>query len=277
MKNLKAFGVPEDVSKKAWMVIQQQTDRAITALKNVERYGEEGRGEKRGADGHPKTAGSLMAALNAKAKHCNDTPVGALPAAVGPGLEPALDFEGVELENGVDVASEITKYLSRGTQDMSSGALEVWGRLRKDCPALAIVAMHYLCIPASSSAVERLFSQTGLIKSKLWNRLPPRTLQDLIFTRANWKDSLYDVRPKKKTAGWVEESKGGDEEEEDEDDENGEALWAALEEEIAGGDRGIFLEDDLGLDALMGFDFNEPDDAFWDEFGEGEEPWLDAE
>jgi hypothetical protein len=30
MKNLKAFGVPQDVSKKAWQVIQQQTDRAIT-------------------------------------------------------------------------------------------------------------------------------------------------------------------------------------------------------------------------------------------------------
>jgi hypothetical protein len=86
MKNLKAFGVPEDVSQKAWRVIQQQTDRAITALKNVERYGEGGRGKKRGADGHPKTAGSLMAVLDAKAKHCNDMPVGALPAVVGPGL-----------------------------------------------------------------------------------------------------------------------------------------------------------------------------------------------
>jgi hypothetical protein len=35
--------------------------------------------------------------------------------------------------------------------------------------------------------------------------------------------------------------------------------------------------DDLGLDAVMGFDFVEPDDDFWDEIGEGEELWLDDE
>jgi hypothetical protein len=112
------------------------------------------------------TACSFMAALNAKAKHCNDMRVGALPAAVGPGLEPALDFEGVELENGVDVASEITNYLRKEVADMGPckpGALQLWWELREDCPALAIVATHYLRIPDSSSAVERLFSQTGLI------------------------------------------------------------------------------------------------------------------
>ena len=136
--------------------------------------------------------------------------------------------------------------------------------------------MHYLCIPASSATVERLFSRTGLIKSKLRNRLLPETLEKLIFTRANWDDSLYQVRPKKKTAGG-EESKGGEAEEEDED-EDGEALWAELEEEVAGElDIEIRAEDDLGLDALMGFDFVEPDDAFWDDIGEEEELWLDKE
>ena len=271
--SLQAFEVARDLSEKAWSVIHQQLDQTITALKEAERYGKEERGEKRDADGQPKAA-SFLAGLNAKAKQCNDMPAGALPAGVGPGLDDALNFGDVVLKNPVDVASEITKYLSTGTQDMSSGALEVWGRLRKDCPALAIVAMHYLCIPASSSAVERLFSQTGLIKSKLRNRLLPRTLQDLIFTRANWNDSLYDVRPKKKTAGGVEESKGGEEEEEDEDDEDGEALWAALEEEIAGGDRGIFPEDDLGLEELMGWNYDEPSEEFWAQFGEEEEPSL---
>ena len=65
IKNLKAFGAPEDICKKAWEIIQQQTDRAITALKKAERYGGEGRGEKRSADGHPKTDDNFMAALNA--------------------------------------------------------------------------------------------------------------------------------------------------------------------------------------------------------------------
>ena len=281
IKNLKAFGAPEDFSKKAWKIIHQQTDRAITALKKAGRYGGEGRGEKRGADGDPKSEGSFMAAINAKAKRCNDVPVGAVPAAVRPGLEAALDFEGVELENGVDVALEITKYLRKEVADMGPGkpgALQLWGELREDCPALAIVAMHYLSIPASSSAVERLFSQTGLIKSKLRNRMLPETLEKLIFTRANWDDNLYQVRLKKKTAG-VDESKGGEAEEGDEEeDEDGDTLWAELEGEIAGElDIEIRGEDDLGLDALMGFDFVEPDDAFWNDIGEEVEPWLDDE
>jgi hypothetical protein len=53
IKNFKVFRVPEDVSKKAWGVIQQQTDRAITALKKAERYGGKGRGEKRDAAATP--------------------------------------------------------------------------------------------------------------------------------------------------------------------------------------------------------------------------------
>jgi hypothetical protein len=138
--------------------------------------------------------------------------------------------------------------------------------------------MHYPSIPASSSSVERLFSQTGLIKSKLRNRLLPETLQKLIFTRGNWDDSLLQVRPQKKTAG-VEESKGGEAEEDDKkEDDDGEALWADLEREFAGElGREIRPEDDLGLDRLMGLHFDEPDDDFWDELEDQEEPWLDAE
>jgi hypothetical protein len=217
-----------------------------------------------------------MAALNAKAMDCNAMPDGVLPRAVSPGLEPALDFDDVELENGVDVASEITKYLRKGVAAMGpgkSGAMELWRELHQDCPALAIVVMHYLCIPASSSAVERLFSQTGLIKSKLRNRLLPETLEKLIFTRANWHNNLYEVRLKKKPVGG-EESKGGEEEEEDED---GDALWADSEEIAGEIDTVIQAGDDLGLDELMGFDFVEPDDAFWEEIGEGEKLWLDNE
>ena len=35
--------------------------------------------------------------------------------------------------------------------------------------------------------------------------------------------------------------------------------------------------DEFGLEALMGIDFVQPDDDFWDEFGEGREVWLDEE
>jgi len=36
------------------------------------------------------------------------------------------------------------------------GAMEFWLEVPEDCPALAIVVICYLCIPASSSALKRL-------------------------------------------------------------------------------------------------------------------------
>ncbi len=46
----------------------------------------------------------------------------------------------------------LTKYLRKTVADVGTGkpgVLELLWELREDCPALAIVAMHYLCIPAS--------------------------------------------------------------------------------------------------------------------------------
>eukprot|EP00624_Nannochloropsis_granulata_P002120 evm.model.NODE_20518_length_48474_cov_83.695778.2 len=70
-------------------------------------------------------------------------PVGALPAALRPGLAAALDFQGVELKNGVDVMSEIIKYLRKLVADIgldNFGALKLWWELREDCPSLTSVA-----------------------------------------------------------------------------------------------------------------------------------------
>jgi len=107
-KNLRAMGAPDDVLKKAWRVIQEQTDRTITVLKKANGY-VEGRGEKRGCEGDFKTTSSLRALFFAQSNHYNDL-------AVVHDMEPALDFEGVEIENREDVASEITNYLSKSVQ-----------------------------------------------------------------------------------------------------------------------------------------------------------------
>lgn len=271
--------MPEEIAKKAWQLIHRQMDRTIAALKKAGRYGEErGGGQKRDADGEPKTdCGSFMASLDDIAKESDDMPAGAFPAAPGPGMDAALDLD-VGLDHAVDVAAEIAKYLRKDRASLrpdQPGPLQLWWDMRKECPALAIVAMHYLCIPASSAAVERLFSQTGLLKTKLRNRMKPETLRKLIFTRRNWDDSLYDVRLKKRAGAGMEESKAGEEEEEEED---AAAVWAELEEEIVG-DVGVWVEDELGLDELMGRNFVEPDDDFWAEIGgnEEEEPWLNDE
>jgi hypothetical protein len=131
----------------------------MTVLKKANGY-VEGRGEKRGFEGDFKTTGSLKALFFVQSKHYNNL-------AVVHDTEPALDFEGVEIENREDMASEITNYLSKSVRTISLekiGNLEYWWDLREDCPALTIVAMHYLCIPASSSAEQRLSSETRLIE-----------------------------------------------------------------------------------------------------------------
>jgi hypothetical protein len=270
-KNLRAMGAPDDVLKKAWRVIQEQTDRTMTVLKKANGY-VEGRGEKRGCEGDFKTTGSLRALFFAQSKHYNNL-------AVVHDMEPALDFEGVEIENREDVASEITNYLSKSVQTIGLekiGTLEYWWNLCEDCPALTIVAMHYLCIPASSSSVRRLVLRTRLIESgpqKL-----PETFEKLTFTRINWDDSLCNVRLEDERTGGDESKSGNATEEETEGEEKLEAPWQSSEAQGASElDSEIRAKYVLGLDDSMAYNIDELDDAFWDELGEETEPWLDAE
>lgn len=74
-----------------------------------------------------------------------------LPCGRGP--KPALDFEGVELENRENVASEIIKYtsMSQTVGDVDKAdILEYRWNLREDCPGLTIVPKRYRYTPAST-------------------------------------------------------------------------------------------------------------------------------
>jgi len=62
-----------------------------------------------------------------------------------------------------------------------------WWRLHESTfPTLAILAKKYLCIPATSAPVERLFSRAGLKIAEKRNRLNEDVAADLIFLNANW-------------------------------------------------------------------------------------------
>lgn len=288
--------MPDDISKKAWTLVHKQLDRTITALKNAGRYGDAGaRGEKRGADGEPKPGGSFIAAENASAQQSAELPVEGLPGVLAHG-EAGLDFARLTLKNPVDVAAEMTAYFTIPVQSMAvhKDPLALWANYRKLCPGLAVVAMHYLSMPAGSSAVERVFSKCGIIKSKLRNRLKGATLEMLIYLNLNWDNSLYNVRPqgKKKKDGGVDESKGGEEGEEkeerggesddEEDEEEAERWWADLEREIAEAEgeeqeQGWAADDPLGVTAqLNAMGFEEPDAGFWEGF-EDIDRWMDDE
>lgn len=124
--------------------------------------------------------------------------------------------------------------------------------------------------------MRRLVSRTRLIESgpqKL-----PETFEKLTFTRINWDESLYNVWLEDERTGDDESKSGNATEEEAEGEEKLEAPWPGSEAQGASElDSEIRAEYDLGLVDLMGYNIDEPDDAFWDELGEETEPWLDTE
>ena len=61
----------------------------------------------------------------------------------------------------------------------------------KPMPVLSALAPKYLCVPASSTKCEQVFSQGGIIDTKLRNRMKALTLEILVYLKNNWDNSLY--------------------------------------------------------------------------------------
>ena len=73
---------------------------------------------------------------------------------------------------------------SRGQPDLSADPLEWWKNYAAELPTLASLARKYLAIPASSAAVERMFSYTGNRVGKKDTRLDDENLLALMHVRA---------------------------------------------------------------------------------------------
>ena len=69
----------------------------------------------------------------------------------------------------------------KSEQDM----LDWWIEHKKAFPNLAVMARQYLGCPASSAAVERLFSQVGIAFSAKRKSGKADTLEAIMFARAN--------------------------------------------------------------------------------------------
>ena len=91
------------------------------------------------------------------------------------------------------IKKELENYAARGKVELPS--LDYWrSQLTRECrpmPVLCAVAYKYLCTPASSSKCEQIFSQGGIIDTKLRNRLMSLTLKLLVYLKVEWNDSLY--------------------------------------------------------------------------------------
>lgn len=68
-------------------------------------------------------------------------------------------------ENKTKYPDEVNLYEFQKQEDQRSDILGWWKTKSVLLPNLSKIAKHYLCVPASSAAAERLFSQAGLIVS----------------------------------------------------------------------------------------------------------------
>lgn len=68
--------------------------------------------------------------------------------------------------------------------DMAVDPMDFWRLHAKKLPLLARVARKYLAIPASSAAVERMFSYTGNRVGKNFTRMSDEMLLNLMLVRA---------------------------------------------------------------------------------------------
>ena len=80
---------------------------------------------------------------------------------------------------------EIERYSTITKPDAESNPLDWWKLQAPSYPVLAKLAKTYLCICASSSPSERLFSASGNILSKKRTLLMPEKLNMLVFLAKN--------------------------------------------------------------------------------------------
>lgn len=80
---------------------------------------------------------------------------------------------------------EISDYLSAPSLDSDANPLGWWYTHAVDFPIMANVARKYLCVCASSSVSERVFSTSGQIVTKRCSALKPEKVNMLVFLARN--------------------------------------------------------------------------------------------
>lgn len=82
--------------------------------------------------------------------------------------------------------SQISFYLDMPVSEKDlDNSFEFWFNYRSKFPTLYIAALRALQVPAASAAVERVFSQGGLIMQPRRARLSDAMLSNLIFMKCN--------------------------------------------------------------------------------------------
>lgn len=81
--------------------------------------------------------------------------------------------------------AEVNNYMLSPTIDSEANPLAWWQKNKSSFPHLSKLARKYLCIPATSSPSERLFSTSGNIVSCQRASLKPQKVNMLVFLAKN--------------------------------------------------------------------------------------------
>ncbi|XP_076065166.1 zinc finger BED domain-containing protein 4-like [Oratosquilla oratoria] len=81
--------------------------------------------------------------------------------------------------------SQMESYLSQPITEDDSDPLLFWEQNQSTLPQLTILALQYLCIPASSAPVERLFSIAGKVFRPERCRITDARFEELMFIKCN--------------------------------------------------------------------------------------------
>jgi len=83
------------------------------------------------------------------------------------------------------ITAELQSYFLSAAVDSEEDPLVWWKEHAKHFPALSKLAKKYLCIPATSSPSERVFSTGGNIVNCLRASLKPESVDRLVFLAKN--------------------------------------------------------------------------------------------
>ncbi|XP_071371643.1 E3 SUMO-protein ligase ZBED1-like [Centroberyx affinis] len=96
------------------------------------------------------------------------------------------DDEEEEEHDGDSAKKEMEQYL-RDTTKVQSGPLAWWKQNSDRYSKLAFAAKHCLCVPATSTPSERIFSKAGYVVNKTRSSLLPENVDKLIFLAHNMR------------------------------------------------------------------------------------------
>ena len=93
------------------------------------------------------------------------------------------------MSNRRSVSKQVEEYLStirKITKESRENTRLFWLKYENDWPELAAYTKAVLTVPASSAAVERVFSVGGAILRPSRRRLSDRLFEMLMFLKCNW-------------------------------------------------------------------------------------------